>query len=217
MSQCYSPVPAYSSYKPPQVRIAVPESFTAKIELKEEEEDWPDPPAWPEPDENLDTGMCKFKLDKQALSDSQVCSPPDDSVTLPWRPPPVTQQYPLGPAIVPSRGASPHTQRFSFQIQSLVGLVQTYGPEEEIELNCGSHVAQLFSKLPAEQRAEFRWQQSKQPGATHNLYDLSEWLRYESWCQSFDSAAIGRSIKERQNPKIDSRPGRQTVTVLHGA
>ncbi|KAL7851362.1 hypothetical protein AOLI_G00217180 [Acnodon oligacanthus] len=73
------------------------------------------------------------------------------------------------------------------------------------------------SKLPAKQRAEFHQQQSKQPGATHNLYDLSEWLRYESWCQIFDSPAIGRSRKERQNPKIDSRPGRQTVTVLHGA
>ncbi|KAL7844326.1 hypothetical protein SRHO_G00228650 [Serrasalmus rhombeus] len=223
------------------------------------EEDWSDPKAWPEPEENLDKGICNLKLDKQALSDSKVCSPPDDSVSLPWRLATVIQQYYFiearliadvylnSPApytdtltALHDKFGQPHQlalqkmaavleapefkcgdigafQRFSLQIQSLVGLLQTLGPKGEIELNCGSHVAQRLSKLPAEQRAEFHWQQSKQPGATHNLYNLSEWLRYESWCQSFDSPAIGRSSKERQNPKIDSRPGRQTVTVLHGA
>ncbi|KAL7857412.1 hypothetical protein SRHO_G00163110 [Serrasalmus rhombeus] len=215
MSQCNNPVPAYSSHKPPQVRTVVPESFASKVEPKEGEEDWADPPAWPEPEENLDKGI--LKLDKQVISDSQVCSPPDDSVPLSWRLPTVTQQYSLGPVIAPSQGASPHAQRFCLQIQSLVGLLQTLGPDGEIELNCGSHVARLLCKLASEQRAENLRQQSKQPGATHNLYNLSEWLRYESWCQSFDSPAIGRSSKERQNPRMDSRPERQTVTVLHGA
>lgn len=98
-----------------------------------------------------------------------------------------------------------------------MGLLQTLGPEGQIELNCGSHVAQLLSKLSAEQRADFRRHQFKQPGATHTLYDLSEWLRYESWCQGFDSQATGRSSKERHNAKTDGRPGKQTVTVLHSA
>ncbi|KAG1971415.1 hypothetical protein F2P79_002534 [Pimephales promelas] len=115
------------------------------------------------------------------------------------------------------RGDTVAFQKFSLQIQSLVGLLQTLGPEGEIELNCGSHVARLLSKLPPEQRADFRRHQFKQLGATHTLHDLAEWLRYESWCQGFDSQATGRSMKERQNVKADGRPGRQTVTVLHGA
>ncbi|KAL7870461.1 hypothetical protein SRHO_G00079580 [Serrasalmus rhombeus] len=72
MSQCNNPVPVYSSYKAPQVRIVVPESFSAKVEPKEGEEAWPDSPAWSEPDETLDKGMCNLKLDKQALR-NQSC------------------------------------------------------------------------------------------------------------------------------------------------
>ena len=115
------------------------------------------------------------------------------------------------------RGDTSGFQKFALQIQSLVGLLQTLGPEGEIELNCGSHVARLLSKLPPEQRADFRRHQVKQPGATQTLHNLSEWLRYESWCQGFDGQATGRSSKERQNPKTDGRSGRQMVTVLHGA
>lgn len=40
-------------------------------------------------------------------------------------------------------------QKFSLQIQSLVGLLQTLGPAGEIELHCGSHLARLLSKLSA--------------------------------------------------------------------
>ena len=85
------------------------------------------------------------------------------------------------------RGDSVAFQRFSLQIQSLVGLLKTLGPEGEIELNCGSHVARLMTKLQAEQRADFRHHRLKQPGTSHTLHNLSEWLSYESWCMSFDS------------------------------
>lgn len=85
------------------------------------------------------------------------------------------------------RGDSAAFQRFSLQIQSLVGLLKTLGPEGEIELNCGSHVARLLTKLPAEQRADFRRHRFKQPGTSHTLHELSEWLCYESWCPSFES------------------------------
>lgn len=77
-------------------------------------------------------------------------------------------------------GDSAAFQRFSLQIQSPVGLLKTLGPEGEIELKCSSHVASLLSKLPMEQRADFRWHQSKQPGMSLTLHDLSEWLRFES-------------------------------------
>lgn len=108
-------------------------------------------------------------------------------------------------------------QKFSLQIQSLVGLLKNLGPEGEIELNCGSHVARLLSKLPPEQRADFQQHQLKQSEAIHTLYDLSEWLHYESWCQGSGNLAPGKCSKEKQNTKTDGRQTKQTVTVLHGA
>lgn len=118
-----------------------------------------------------------------------------------------------GPEI--RRGDIVAFQRFSLQVQSLVGLLQTLGPEGEVELNCGSHVARLISKLPPEQRADFRRHQFKQPGTTYTLHDLSEWLRLESWCQGFDSQAGGRGNREQTCRKADAHPFKQTVTVLH--
>lgn len=113
------------------------------------------------------------------------------------------------------RGDSAAFQRFSLQIQSLVGLLKTLGPEGEIELNCGSHVARLLTKLPAEQRADFRRHRFRQPGTLHTLHDLSEWLSYESWCLSFDCQVTTKPSRERQFPRPDLRT-RSTVTVLHG-
>ncbi|KAF7656543.1 hypothetical protein LDENG_00039930 [Lucifuga dentata] len=53
------------------------------------------------------------------------------------------------------RGDTVAFQKFALQVQSLVGLLETLGSEGRIELQCGSHVARLLSKLPPEQRAEF--------------------------------------------------------------
>ena len=377
MGQPGNPDLFYSSHEPSQVQAAASKSSKIKAEPQDiEEEDWPDPPAWPEPDEDLKSDTYESELVKQAPKFVQPCCSPTDSVPPPWRPPPGTQQHPPALATPFRREASPQAQmlphqprlrpvsfqaaplhstsgqakhpavinaappsiqpprrlmlssasepvyrgpkptipklihpdpsefarlrialtnllppdatelfkyqilvdhlrldeakliadaylnspapytdtmaalhdkfgqphqlalqkiaavleapeikrgdigafhKFSLQIQSLVGLLQTLGHEGEIELNCGSHVARLLSKLPTEQRAEFRRHQFKQPGATHNLYDLSEWLRYETWCQSFDSNTSGRSNKERQNPHFDGRHRKSTVSVLHGA
>ncbi len=62
-------------------------------------------------------------------------------------------------------------QKFALQVQSLVGLLKTLGPESDIELNCGSHVACLLSKLPSDQRAEFC-----QPGTVPTLLFFSFFL-----------------------------------------
>lgn len=113
------------------------------------------------------------------------------------------------------RGDIAAFQKFSLQIQSLVGLLQTLGPEGEVELKCGSHVARLLSKLPAEQRADFRRNQFKQSGATHTLLDLSEWLHYESWCQGFDSQATVKTVNDRQHSKSATHVGKQSVSIFH--
>lgn len=79
-------------------------------------------------------------------------------------------------------------------MQSLVGLLKTLGQAGSIELQCGSHVARLLSKLPPERRADFRRHTLHRPGVTYSLVDLAEWLKYESWCQSYDdqTGAKGR-------------------------
>ena len=98
-------------------------------------------------------------------------------------------------------------QRFALQVQSLVGLLKTLGPEGEIELRCGSHVMRLLSKLSPEQRTEFRQHIFRQSGTTHTLYDLSDWLRYVSQVSV-------RGAQDRQNSMTEQN--RKTITVLHG-
>ncbi|KAM4544866.1 uncharacterized protein PAE49_017656 [Odontesthes bonariensis] len=104
-------------------------------------------------------------------------------------------------------------ERFALQIQSLVGMLKTLGHDGEVELQCGSHVARLLSKLPTEQRAEFRRCMFNRSGQTYTLEDLATWLKYESWCQDFDGLPTQRGAKE----KPDTRPPKRSTTVLHGA
>lgn len=80
------------------------------------------------------------------------------------------------------RGDFAAFEKFALQIQSLVGMLKTLGHEGEVELQCGSHVARLLSKLPPEQRAEFRRCMYHQGTQTYTLTNLSDWLKYESWC-----------------------------------
>lgn len=61
-------------------------------------------------------------------------------------------------------------------------MLKTLGSEGEAQSQCGSHVARLLSKLPPEQRAEFHRYMFYRGTQTHTLPDLSEWLKYESWC-----------------------------------
>ncbi|XP_077351805.1 uncharacterized protein LOC144001182 [Festucalex cinctus] len=115
------------------------------------------------------------------------------------------------------RGGPAAFQRFALQVQSLLGLLQTLGHEGEVELSCGSHVARLLGKLPTEQRADFRRYQLTRPGATHTLWDLSEWLRHESWCQGLDNPVSGQSSKEKQSTKGGSRSSARQTVVLNSS
>lgn len=85
------------------------------------------------------------------------------------------------------RGDIAAFEKFSLHVQSLVGMLQTLGPDGELELRCGSHVARLLTKLPTEMRVNFRRMMFHHPGQIHTLLDLAEWLRYESWCHGYNS------------------------------
>ena len=99
------------------------------------------------------------------------------------------------------RGDTVAFDRFALQIRSLVGMLQPLGPEGEAELNCGSHVARLLSKLPQEKRADFRRAMFQKPGAIHTLLDFSQWLQYESWCQDVGGQVEFKTKKEGPQKK----------------
>ncbi|RXN03965.1 guanine nucleotide-binding subunit alpha-12 isoform X2 [Labeo rohita] len=108
-------------------------------------------------------------------------------------------------------------ERFSLQVQSLVGLLKTLGQAGSIELHCGSHVARLLNKLPPERRADFRRHMLHRPGVTYSLVDLAEWLKYESWCQSYDDQTAKGEGRARQDSRVAPRSRRTTATVLTGS
>ncbi|KAK6321668.1 hypothetical protein J4Q44_G00086440 [Coregonus suidteri] len=84
------------------------------------------------------------------------------------------------------RGDTAAFEKFTLQVQSFVGMLWTLGPNGDIELMCGSHVARQLSKLPPEMRSDFHSRMFHQPGTTYTLLEFSEWLLYESWCQDYD-------------------------------
>ncbi|XP_077361589.1 uncharacterized protein LOC144006560 [Festucalex cinctus] len=114
------------------------------------------------------------------------------------------------------RGDIAAFERFALVVQSLVGMLRTLGPEGEAELQCGSHVARLLSKLPPEQRAEFRRCMFYRGIQLHTLPDLAEWLKHEAWCQDTEGQLALREAKGKSAPKQDGRQSSRPVTVLHG-
>ncbi|XP_073789994.1 uncharacterized protein [Danio rerio] len=114
------------------------------------------------------------------------------------------------------RGDTAGFERFSLHVQSLVGMLQTLGPDGEVELRCGSHVARLLTKLPIEMRANFRRQMFNRHGHTHTLLDLAEWLRYESWCQGYDNPTEVR-FQRPPSYRVEKRHSKPAATVLHGS
>ncbi|XP_039529707.1 uncharacterized protein LOC120480545 [Pimephales promelas] len=108
-------------------------------------------------------------------------------------------------------------EKFSLQVQSLVGLLKTLGQAGSIELQCGSHVARLLSKLPPERRADFRRHMLHRPGVTYSLMDLADWLKYESWCQSYDDQSARGESRPKRESRVAPWSRRTTATVLTGS
>lgn len=75
-----------------------------------------------------------------------------------------------------SHGDDAVFERFALQVQSLMGLLKTLGPEGGAGLKCHSHVAHLLSKLPPERRSDFRRYVSK----TRDHYALEDFAEYRN-------------------------------------
>lgn len=104
---------------------------------------------------------------------------------------------------------------FALQVQSLVGMLQTLGPDGEVELRCGSHVARLITKLPSEMRADFRLHMLMRPGATYTLIELAEWLRYKSWCKDYEVQLVSKG-QGQHSSRVEKKQNRVATSVLHG-
>lgn len=56
-----------------------------------------------------------------------------------------------------------------------------------------------------------------QPEVTYSLVDLAEWLKYESWCQSYDDQTIKGESQAKREPRVAPRSRWTTATVQTGS
>ncbi|KAL7830010.1 hypothetical protein SRHO_G00311370 [Serrasalmus rhombeus] len=107
-------------------------------------------------------------------------------------------------------------EKFSLQVQSLVGMLRTLGPEGSVELQCRSHVARLLNKLPPNRRADFRRHLLHHPNTAYTLEGLAEWLKHEAWCQEYESEHTRREKRAKPLLQGIQRHKHTTATVLIG-
>lgn len=112
-------------------------------------------------------------------------------------------------------------RRFAIRVRALVGMLDQLGDKGSIELQCGSHVARLMSKLPRDLRANFKRYVHPLRNPIPNLLDFSHWLEFELQVQPTDSRiSIGEMKGRGALQKEVQRPRRhplQAAAILHSA
>lgn len=108
---------------------------------------------------------------------------------------------------------------FGLQVRSLVSMLEQLGQKGNVELECGSHVSRLMSKLPHDLRSSFK-------RYTHPLYvtiptllDFADWLEYELQVQEDHTDYTSQSkvsLLQRREMRRDSRQPRKPTTILLG-
>ncbi|XP_056324239.1 uncharacterized protein LOC130237344 [Danio aesculapii] len=110
-------------------------------------------------------------------------------------------------------------RRFALRVRALVGMLDQLGDKGSIELQCGSHVARLMSKLPHDLRANFKRYIHPLRNPIPNLLDFSDWLEFELQVQPTDSRVHLSELKGRSAPyKEAQRPRKhpqQPTAILH--
>ncbi|XP_050992691.1 titin [Labeo rohita] len=109
---------------------------------------------------------------------------------------------------------------FGLQVRSLVSMLQQLGHKGTVELECGSHVSRLLSKLPHDLRSSFKRYTHPLQVTIPTLLDFADWLEYELQVQEDthqyachprqESSVRGREIKR------ESRQLRKPTTILLG-
>ncbi|KAL0195042.1 hypothetical protein M9458_008614, partial [Cirrhinus mrigala] len=109
---------------------------------------------------------------------------------------------------------------FGLQVRSLVSMLQQLGHKGTVELECGSHVSRLLSKLPHDLRSSFKRYTHPLQVTIPTLLDFADWLEYELQVQEDshqytchprqESSVRGREIKR------EFRQLRKPTTILLG-
>lgn len=108
---------------------------------------------------------------------------------------------------------------FALRVRSLVSMLEQLGPEGTVELDCGSHVSRLQSKLPHELRTSFNRFIHPLRVTIPTLLDFSNWLEYELQVQDDGSRMTSvppeLSSKRRQDRR-EPRASRKPTSILLG-
>ncbi|XP_063048733.1 uncharacterized protein LOC134442605 [Engraulis encrasicolus] len=111
---------------------------------------------------------------------------------------------------------------FALKVQSLVGMLDKMGTQEQLELRTGSHVSRLLPKLPHELRAAFRRYIDPVRVPVPTLRDFADWLEHEVAVQMDDTidppkaaaAAVASQPEQQRGPRGKQSAAIQPTTVL---
>ncbi|RXN24065.1 hypothetical protein ROHU_036624 [Labeo rohita] len=111
-------------------------------------------------------------------------------------------------------------KRFALKVRALVGMLDQLGDSGRVELQCGSHVTRLLSKLPHDLRAEFKRYVYPLNVRIPTLLHFADWLEYELKIQESGFEFLGGDRKERPDQKRDRRKdfkSTKTAAIFHSA
>lgn len=122
----------------------------------------------------------------------------------------------VGPSIVSGDGKA--FKMFALRVRSLVSMLEQLGRKGRVELECGSHVSILLSKLPHDLRSSFCRCIHPHRVPIPTLLDLADWLEYEIQVQEdnsrFDSRAR-REPKVKEQRKGWKAPAKPSTVLLN--
>ncbi|KAL2093214.1 hypothetical protein ACEWY4_010526 [Coilia grayii] len=111
-------------------------------------------------------------------------------------------------------------KRFALRVRALVGMLDQLGDTGQTELQCGSHVSRLMSKLPPDLRAEFMRYVHPLRIRVPTLLDFADWLEYELKVQEYGCGTLlweGKDAAEVNKERRKDSKSTKPTTVLHGA
>ncbi|XP_067283159.1 uncharacterized protein [Pseudorasbora parva] len=111
-------------------------------------------------------------------------------------------------------------KRFALRVRALVGMLDQLGDSGRVELQCGSHVTRLLSKLPHDLRADFKRYMYPLNVRIPTLLHFADWLEYELKIQESGFEFLGSDRREHTAQKRDRRldfKSTKTMAIFHSA
>lgn len=108
---------------------------------------------------------------------------------------------------------------FALKVRALVGMLGQLGNEGRTELECGSHVSRLLSKLSHDLRAQFKRFINPLQIPIPTLLDFAEWLEYEVRVQEDEvhhsqASSGGQADKQKYVKRKQAQSTRSTTVLL---